>query len=1169
MHLKKIAVLLVLVLLSASVALGQEVTANIAGTVTDPTGAVISGASITIVNTDTNQLRALTTDATGGYSAPLLPIGHYKVTAAAPGFTTLTSTGITLNVNDKRQVNFVLKVGGEANEVNVEANPLQVETLTSTAAGLVSGTQIRELSLNNRNYQQLLTLVPGVASTASDQMYVGGFNPTGAANTVQFSINGGRTSQNNWMIDGADNVDRGANLTLSSFPSVDAIAEFKVLRSNYDAEFGRNGAGQINVVTRTGTSTFHGGAYEFVRNDYFNANSYFNKYNRAVPLPRPRVRYNNFGWTLGGPVYIPGVYNTKKDKTFFFFSQEFRHYNVAANPTATVPTLDERGGSGAALFTSPVCTQWSSNFAGATCTQTGTSIPASAWSPLAAAYVKDIVSKIPAPNPTTGQDQHTLRSSWTNIFRFREELFKIDHNFGQRLTVSGKILRDDIPTEEPGGIYSAAVIPGMATTSTNSPGHNYGVRGTATLSPTLLLEAGWAYNYSAIVSRVLGFTKLENSPTVAGLLGGLPFKTVHDRIPNIAFQNGSSFAGNGPYNDFNFNHQFFGNVSKIWNTHTFKFGATYNRYRKTEDNTSGTEGTFNFNNAGLPAGGATNYMQSWANFLLGHATGTPNAFSQSAVNITPDIRQNSFEFFGQDTWRIKPNVTLTYGVRWSIFRQPFDEQNQISNFDPKAYDPAKAPCINADGTLDITSIVNGKPVSACNANYDPLNGFYISGKNSPWGRKVSNEDMNNFAPRVGIAWDPWGDGKTSVRAGWGMFYDTILVGSLEFDVLFNPYLVNSVAITNTSLDNPTGGTSGALSAARSAKRVYGRVPDPWQNPYSEQYSLDVQRELGRGFMLDVGYYGSQGHHLIGVIDYNQPVPFDYVTKLACPAGVTTNCVPTGSFITSGTTGLLNRIRPYLGYTGLDMMETMFNQNYNSLQVQLQKKFAGDGLVNIAYTWSHSLTDNQTDRSSAPQNSRDIRADYGPTPQDRRHVFTANFVYPLPWFKAQKGVVGHVLGGWQFSGIASYWTGVPLTVTGFLPGTASIDPAGLGCLGPSPCGIRPDMIANPMMGAPLTQAKWFNTSAFTNTPAGQYHVGTERRGTVYGPGIQRWDLSVFKNFKITERVSTQLRLESFNAFNHVNFDGVNTTLSSTGSSGFGAITSTRDPRNVQLGMKVNF
>lgn len=1163
----KISILVLsLLLVLAMPVCAQEVTANIAGTVTDSTGAVLPGATITITRAETNQTRTVKTDQSGNYSAPLLPIGRYAVSAEAAGFSKATQTGIVLNVNDKRQVSFTMKVGAEANVVNVEANQLQVESQTATASGLVSGTQIRELSLNNRNYQQLLTLVPGVSSTASDQMYVGGFNPSGQANTVQFSINGGRTSQNNWMIDGADNVDRGASLTLLTFPSIDAIAEFKVLRSNYDAEFGRNGAGQVNVVTRSGTSTFHGGAYEFFRNDYLNANSYFNKYGRTPAnfVARPAVRYNNFGWTLGGPVYIPGVYNTKKDKTFFFFSQEFRRFNTTANPAGSVPTLAERGTGGAAVFTAPVCTSWSSNFAGATCTSTGTSIPQSAWSPLAKAYVADIFSKIVLPSPFAGEDQHRFHSTWSNVFRFREELLKLDHVFGPRLSVSAKMLRDDIPTTEPGGIYSTSSIPLMATTSTNSPGHSYTARATATLRPTLLLEAGYAYSYGAIVSRPLGLSNLSNSPTVAALLGALPFKTVHGRVPNIGLSGGNGVGGNGPYNDFNFNHQIFGTVSKIWGSHTLKFGTSFNKYRKTEDNTGGTEGTFNFINSGLPAGGAINFMQSWANFLLGHAS----TYSQSAVNITPDIHQNSVELFGQDTWRMKPNLTLTYGLRWSIFRQPYDAKDQISNFDPKAYDPAKAPCILANGNLDVT-LVAGKPVSACNPNYNPLNGFYIGGVNSPWGRKVSNEDMTAFAPRIGIAWDPWNDGKTSVRAGWGMFHDTILVGSLEFNVLFNPYLVNSVSLTNTSLDNPTGGTSGAAAAAAAAKRVYGRVPDPWKNPYSEQYNFDVQRQLGGGFMMDIGYYGSQGHHLIGVLDLNQPIPGDYVAKLTCPTGVTANCVPVGAFITSATTPLLNRIRPFLGYTGVDAMETMFNSNYHSLQVQMQKRFSNNAMVNVAYTWSHALTDNQSDRSTAPQNSRDIRGDYGPTQQDRRHVFTANFVYPLPWFKAQQGLVGHVLGGWEFSGIAYYWTGVPLTVTGYLPGTASIDPAGLGCIGPSPCGIRPDMVGDPNTGAPQTQLQWFNTSAFTNTPAGQFRPGTELRGTVRGPGLQRWDLSVFKNIKFTERINAQLRLESFNTFNHTNFDGVNTGLASTGSSGFGALTSTRDPRNVQLGLKVSF
>lgn len=419
--------------------------------------------------------------------------------------------------------------------------------------------------------------------------------------------------------------------------------------------------------------------------------------------------------------------------------------------------------------------------------------------------------------------------------------------------------------------------------------------------------------------------------------------------------------------------------------------------------------------------------------------------------------------------------------------------------------------------------------------------------------------MHDFAPRLGFAWDPFKTGKTSIRGGFGIFYDTILVGTVEQDVLSNPYLVNSVTIPNTSFDNPMAGVPSVSSAT---KRVYARVPDPSRTPYTEQYSLDIQREMGSGFLLDVGYYGSVGHHLIGLMDINQPLPNAYQTQVAqCSATVTTNCIQPGAFVTSSTTYLLNAIRPYKGYVGIDSLQSIFNSNYNSLQVQLQKKFHGNSMVNIAYTWSRALTDNQTDRSTAPQDSYNIRGDYGPMQQDRTHVLTANFVSELPFFRNRKGILGQAFGGWQLSGIASYWTGLPFTVT-----TTSLnDPTGQGCQASSPCAVRPDIVADPNNG-PKVVERWFNINAFANVPAGSFRNGTETRGPVRGPGVQRWDLSVFKNFKVTERITTQFRLESFNTLNHTNFDGVSTSL---GSSTFGQVTSTRDPRTLQLGLKVNF
>src|SRR5882724_11606299 len=523
----------------------QEVTGSIAGTVHDTSGAVVPNATVTVKNTDRNTvIRTMKTDDQGNYVAPLLPIGNYSLTFEATGFRTFVQNAITLNVNNKLTFSPTLEVGSASQTVQVEADAIQVEMASPTASGIVSGTQLRELSLNNRNYEQLVTLVPGVASTASDQIYVGATNPLGT-NSVNFSINGGRVSANNWMVDGTDNVDRGSNLTLLSFPSVDAIAEFNVLRGQYNAEFGRSAAGQVNVITRSGTNTFHGSAYEFFRNNILNANNFFNNVNG---IARPVLRYNNFGWTLGGPVTIPHVYNTNRDKTFFFFSQEYRRVITYTTQNATVPTAAQRGGT----FVNPVCTAWS----GATCTATGTQIPTAAFSPTASAYLQDIYASVPLPNDTTATGVNTLHSIYGNTSNFREDMLKIDHVFGPKLTVNGKILRDTIPTIEGGGLFKAIGLPGIATTSTDSPGHNYTVRATITLSPSLLVETGYAYSYGAIISRVQGLISSDLSTDVRPTL---PFATTLGRIPTLTFAGvlspapASNVDGFGPYNDFNRN----------------------------------------------------------------------------------------------------------------------------------------------------------------------------------------------------------------------------------------------------------------------------------------------------------------------------------------------------------------------------------------------------------------------------------------------------------------------------------------------------------------------------------------------------------------------------------------------------------------------------------------
>src|SRR5579859_4010984 len=424
---------LLLVLCLSCATFSQNVTGTIAGTVADSKGGAIANATVTITNADQNiVVRTITTDQLGQYAAPLLPVGRYSVTVEAPSFKKAVHSGLVLNVGDRLGVNLALEVGSISESITVEANALQVDTQSATATGVISGLQLRELSLNSRNYAQLVLLVPGASDSGNaDQIFPGATAPVGT-NLMTFQINGGRREENNWQVDGADNVDRGSNLTLLSFPSIDAISEFRVVRGAYDAESGRSAGAQVNVITRSGTSDLHGGAYEFFRNNVLNANSFFN--NAANPVvPRPVLRYNDFGGTIGGPVWIPKIYE-QRNKTFFFVSEEARRIVTYSNPTATVPYSGMANGQ----FNHVVCTQWAnSNGTAGPCTAYGTSIPTGSVNPIAAAYVKDLFSKFPTPNAATASSPFTDITTLGNTFNFREDMIKIDHVFGPKLTVNG------------------------------------------------------------------------------------------------------------------------------------------------------------------------------------------------------------------------------------------------------------------------------------------------------------------------------------------------------------------------------------------------------------------------------------------------------------------------------------------------------------------------------------------------------------------------------------------------------------------------------------------------------------------------------------------------------------------------------------------------------------
>ncbi|HEY7306281.1 MAG TPA: carboxypeptidase regulatory-like domain-containing protein [Bryobacteraceae bacterium] len=1097
--------LLGLALFALSTLFAQESTGTISGVVTDPSGAVIPNATVTVTQVQTGSARTTTTNANGLFVITNLPVGNYSLAAEGHGFKKFEMQNIRLDVNDRLNIPVHLEVGGTTETVTVNASAAELQTQSADLSNLIGARQTQALPLNGRVFSQLVMLVPGVVS---DNGNLG--NGTGLSSDTSVSVNGNQSNSNTWLLDGQNNMDIGSNAGNVVTPPLDALEEFNVLRSNYSAEFGGGTGGVVNVVTKQGTRDFHGTVYEYFRNDKLDANDFFlNQQGQA----RNELRFNNFGYTLGGPFWIPGVYNRDKTKDFFFASYEGRREVRGNTLQDNVPTEAERAGDLSDLGEP--------------------NVPASQIDPNAVA----ILDRYPLPNATGSFN--FVASSPTGT-EDNVQLYRWDHNFSDKAMLMARVMTEH---------QSLAAINNQLWGDDNFPSVssdwtfsalNSMIKLTSLLTPRVVNEFQFGYTNNFIQFE----TSAKSDPTLASRAGFTYtelFPQTSGSFPAVDGVDGfGGLAHQAPFTNREAILQWQDSLSWTTGSHNLKAGFFIGRGRKREPANGGdddTAGTMSFN--------------SFHDLLTGSL-----AQYQEPETLNPVYdRWHDYAIYLHDTWKATQHLTLDFGLRWQYLGQTFSAHDNIANFYPDRYDPSQCSvaAFTPDGFLDPTR---------CNT----LNGIVTPQSPNIPGPALVKNHPNDWEPRGGIAWSPaMFNDKMVFRIGAGMFHGRDAISQTS-------------SLGQLPPNNRTATLTGvSLSQLRPFNPDEPQPPTTLQslepnydNPLSYQYSAGIQYSLSSDTVLAVGYAGSHQIHQGMNVDFNQ-VPISDLLAVY-------------QYANSGGSSGINpdTVRQYLGFSNIFVNARQGVSRYNSLQTSLNRRLARGLQLQLSYTWSHLISDtlnSDTEGKANPiQNALDIPAEKAFGTQDQPQTLSIDAVWELPFFsKSDNKFLKSALGGWQLNGIYSLRSGLPQVVC--------IDHDVVGLASGGQICERPDVVSNPNLDrGQRSVTEFFDINAFQLQAPGTF--GNSSRNNIRGPGLNSFDLSLFKDFLLphikglggTEGPRLQFRTEFFNAFNHTQWAGIDTGFvpvedvagsPNSSSSAFGSVSGARPPREIQFALKFIF